>query len=160
MEEKKSKMSLGDLANLLHSSIFSLEKAVQEKMGREHIIITSHAAKYIASIEKTRGSKLFTGVDLDKAIKNFVNLTSGSDFYDRVDVKKINDEEYSVKIEGCALAKTGVHAALNPERDVCPMALAVAAIFKHIEPDRDVIAEPSKFSEQGTLTQIHFIKIV
>lgn len=102
---KKGKMSLGDLANLLHSSVFSLEKAIQEKMGREHIIITSHAAKYIASIEKESGSKLFTGVGLDKAIKNFVNLTSGSDFYDNVEVEKVNDEEFLVKIEGAPLLR-------------------------------------------------------
>ncbi len=64
-----------------------------------------------------------------------------------------------VRVEGCALAKTGVHASLNPERDVCPMALAVGAVFKYVEPDYDVIAMPSHFEEKGTITTIHFIKI-
>jgi hypothetical protein len=158
--KKQSKLSLGDLANLLHSSVFSLEKSIQETMNGEHIIVTSHATRYIGAIEEKRGTKLFSNGGLEKAIENFVEYTTESEFFDKLEIKKIDDEKYLVNIEGCALAKTGVHTTLNPEKDICPMALAAGAVFKYIEPDRDVVVKPSHFDDEGSLTEIQFIKIL
>jgi hypothetical protein len=157
--EKQNKLSMGDLANLLHSSVFSLEKSIQETMNGGHIIVTSHAARYISAIEEKRGTKLFSNGGLEKVIENFVDYTTESDFFDKLEIKKIDDEKYEVNIEGCALAKTGVHTTLNPENDVCPIALAAGAVFKYIEPERDVILNPSHFDDEGSKTEIHFIKI-
>ncbi len=92
VEREETKMSLGDFANLLHSSILALEKSIQEKMGKEHIILTSHAAKYIAAIEKAKGSRMFSGGSLDEAIKNLIDFASGSDYLDKLEVKKLKDE--------------------------------------------------------------------
>jgi hypothetical protein len=39
------------------------------------------------------------------------------------------------------------------------MALAAGAVFKYIEPKRDVILNPTHFEDEGSLTEIHFIKI-
>ena len=153
-------MSLLDLANLLHLTVFSLEKAIQEVMGKDHIVLTSHAAKYIAAIEKERKSPLYSGVTLDEAIKNFVDHTSGSDFYEHIGIKKISDERYQAVIEGCTFAKLGVHDTLDPQKDICPLVLSVAAIFKYVEPDRDVVVEPSRFKKEGCTTEIDFIKII
>jgi hypothetical protein len=158
--EKQKKISMADLANLLHSSVFSLEKSIQETMNGLHIIVTSHAAKYIGAIEEKKGSKLYSNVDLDKAIENFVDHTSDSEFFDELEIKKIDAEQYLVKIEGCALAKTGVHTTLKPENDVCPMALAAGAVLKYVEPDRDVVVKPSNFDDEGSLTEIQFNKII
>ena len=160
MEPGKAKIDMGGLACLLHSSVFSLEKSIQEIMGRDHIVLTSHAAKYIAAIDEKKGSRLFFGKSLDEAIKNFVDLTSGSEFFDSLDIKKTNGEEYHIDIKGCALAKTGVHNVLNPELDICPMALAAGAVFKYIEPDSDVILKPSSFEDEGSSTEIAVVKII
>jgi len=159
-EKETSKMSLGDLANLLHSSLFSLEKSIQEWMGEEHIIITSHASKYISAIEREKGSRIFSGSTLEEALKNFQDFTSQSEFFEEVDIRREGEEEYLIQIKGCALAKTGVHSALNPEKDICPMALAAGAVFKHSMPDSDVILKPSVFEEDGSRTELLFIRLL
>jgi hypothetical protein len=40
------------------------------------------------------------------------------------------------------------------------MALAAGAVFKFIEPNRDVFVKPTHFDDEGSLTEIHFIKII
>jgi hypothetical protein len=65
-------------------------------MNGQHIIITSHATRYIGAIEEKKGSKLFSNGGLESAIENFVDYTSESDFFDKLEIKKIDDEKYFV----------------------------------------------------------------
>ena len=146
-----------DLANLLHSTIFSLERAIQETSGKTSMIVTSHACKFLDKIEEKKDSKIFTSGNLEEAINNFIKFTSGSDFFEQAEFKKIGEEKYLFKIQGCALAKSGVHDTLNPEKDICPMALVAGALVKYYNPISDVVVEPSVFTSFGVENQIHCI---
>jgi hypothetical protein len=157
--KKQKKMDMADVANLFHSTLFSLERAIQEVNGNTSMIVTSHACKFLDKIEEKKDSKMFTGGNLEEAIDNFIEFTSGSNFFEHVDFKKINDEEYLFEIQGCALAKSGVHDTLNPEKDICPIALVAGAILKYYTPYSDVVVEPSKFTSTGIENRIHCIKL-
>ncbi|MCX6664219.1 MAG: hypothetical protein NTZ75_08240 [Euryarchaeota archaeon] len=157
LEKVEQKMNMKDLANLLHSALFSLERAIQETNSRTSMVITSHSCKFLDKIEEKKGSKLFSSKSIEEAIKNFVEFTSGSDFFEHVEFKKIGDEEYLFKIDGCMLAKSGVHDTLDPKNDICPIALVAGAILKHDNPSSDVIVEPSKFTDTGIENIIHFV---
>ncbi len=158
-KEKQKKIGMTDLANLFHSTLFSLERAIQEISGNTSMIVTSHACKFLDKIEEKKDSKIFTQRTLDEAITNFIEFTSGSDFFEHVEFKKINDEEYFFEIKGCALAKGGVHDTLNPEKDICPIALVAGALLKYYNPNADVIVEPSKFTSLDIENRIHCIKL-
>ena len=160
MELKKveQKMNMSDLANLLHSALFSLERAIQETSGTTSMITTFHSCKFLDKIEQKKGSKLFSSENADEAVKNFVEFTSGSDFFEHVDFTKINDEDYLFKINGCMLAKNGVHNILNPNKDICPMALIAGGILKHTTPNSEVMVEPSTFTDTGIENIICFLK--
>jgi len=156
-EKVEQKMNMSDLANLLHSTLFSLERAIQETSCHNSMVITSHACKFLDKIEEKKGSKLFSSKNLEEAIKKFVEFTSGSDFFEHVEFKKIGDEEYLFKIDGCTLTKSDVHDTLDPKNDICPIALVAGAILKHNNPSSDVIVEPSTFTDTGIENIIHFV---
>jgi hypothetical protein len=158
-KEKQKKIGMADLANLLHSTLFSLERAIQEISGNTSMIVTSHACKFLDKIEEKKGSKIFTQGNLNEALDSFIEFTSGSDFFEHVEFKKINNEEYLFEIKGCALAKSGVHDTLNPEKDICPIALVAGALLKYYNPNADVIVEPSKFTRTDIENRIHCIKL-
>jgi hypothetical protein len=157
--KKQKKIGMGDLANLFHSTLFSLERAIQETSGNASMIVTSHACKFLDKIEEKKGSKIFTSGNLEEAINNFIEFTSGSDFFEHVEFKKIDDEEYLFVIKGCALAKGGVHDTLNPEKDICPIALVAGALLKYYNPNSDVVVEPSKFTSTDIENIIHCITL-
>jgi hypothetical protein len=158
-KEKQKKMEMVDLANLLHSTVFSLERAIQETSARTSMIVTSHACKFLDKIEEKKDSKIFTSGNLEEAVNNFIRFTSGSDFFEQVEFKKIGEEGYLFKIQGCTLAKSGVHDTLCPENDICPMALVAGAILKYYNPNSDVVVEPSKFTNLDVENQIYCIKL-
>jgi hypothetical protein len=157
--KKQKKMDMADVANLFHSTLFSLERAIQDTHGSTSMIVTSHACKFLDKIEEKKGSKIFTGGNLEEAVCNFIEFTSGSDFFEHVEFKKINEEEYLFEIKGCALAKSGVHTTLCPEKDICPIALVAGAILKYYNQNSDVIVEPSKFTSTDIENRIHCITL-
>jgi hypothetical protein len=99
---------------------------------------------------------MFTSENLEDAIKNFIELTSGSDFFEHVNLIKINEfGDYLFELKGCSFAKSGVHDTLNPDKDICPIALIAGAILKYHIPNSDIIVEPSKFTSLDVENRIY-----
>jgi hypothetical protein len=56
-EKKQKKMDMHDIANLFHSTLFSLERAIQEMNGDSSMLVTSHACKFLDKIEEKKHRK-------------------------------------------------------------------------------------------------------
>ena len=152
-------MRIEQPACLFHAVIFSLQQAIQETRAEESIIISSHAAKFLKEYQQCLGHDIFAGKSLGDDCARLTEWISRQGAFAEAEFVRAGDDEHEFIMEGCSMAKAGVHKGMRPVNNVCPMAMVAAALFKSHHPDADIIIEPSQFSASGSRSRIHCIEL-
>ena len=152
-----NKVDLPELASMLHSTFFGLENAHNKLTGNSHKAVVPEIAKMLPLIFEAKGElKLDESRSLDEELQILEDHFNNEEFFDKVTIEKLYDNKYVFQIEGCFLAKTGVHDVLKPDKNTCMFAYILASTLS-LKTEKNMRIESSEFTKYDSKTVIELV---
>lgn len=146
-----SKMTFGDMAVLFHSSFFAFEQSHGKITGSSSRAILQQIVRVMPKILEKEGQPVINeSLTLEENMAHFRDYLSNKELIGNVNFEKEGDI-FKLEIDGCAVAKSGVHEILDPRKSTCPYAIAAAAMIFYLT-GKNLTIEDSEFTEDGTKT--------
>ena len=151
------KIDYPEIASMLHSTFFGLENAHNKLTGSSHKAVVPEIAKMLPLILDAKGELKFDeSKSLEEELQMLEDHFNNAEFFDKVTIEKINDSKYAFTIEGCFLAKSGVHDILKPNKNTCMFAYIVASALS-IRTGKSLRVSSSEFPQYDSRTVIELV---
>ncbi len=151
------KIEHAEITSMLHSCFFGLENAHNKLTGSGHKAVIPEVAKMLPHILDIKGDlKLDKDKSLDENLQYLQEFFNNDEFFDKVVIGKIDDNKYFFQLDGCFLAKSGVHGILQPEKNTCMFVHIIASVI-YLKTGKPLRVSNSEFSELGTRTTIEIV---
>ncbi|TFH43640.1 MAG: hypothetical protein E4G94_04575 [ANME-2 cluster archaeon] len=151
------KIELPEIASMLHSCFFGMENAHSKLIGSGHRAIVPEIAKMLPGILEAKGELKFDeNSTIDDDLQRLQEYFNNDQYFNKVLIEKIDDNKYLFQIDGCFLAKTGVHKVLKPEHNTCLFAFIMGAVI-HNKTGKSIRLFSSEFFDEGTRTIIEIV---
>lgn len=151
------KIDYPELASMLHSTFFGLENAHNKLTGNSHKAVVPEIAKMLPLILDAKGELRFDdNRSLDDELQMLEDHFNNDEFFDKVMIEKLDDDKYVFHIEGCFLAKSGVHDVLKPDKNTCMFAYIVASSLT-LKSGKNLRVSSSEFTKYDSKTVIELV---
>ena len=151
------KVDLPELASMLHSTFFGLENAHNKLTGSGHKAVVPEIAKMLPLILDAKGELKFDeSRSLDDELQMLEDHFNNDEFFDKVTIEKLDHDKYAFEIDGCFLAKSGVHDVLKPDNNTCMFAYIVASALS-LKTEKNVRIASSEFAKHDSRTVIELV---
>lgn len=151
------KIEHAEITSMLHSCYFGLENAHNKLTGSGHRAVIPEVAKMLPHILAVKGEVKFDeNMSLDGNMQQLQDYFNNEEFFDMVKMQKLNDNKFLFQIDGCFLAKSGVHEILKPDKNSCMFAHILASLI-HIKTGKTMRINSSEFTESGSKTIIETV---
>ncbi|MEM2924100.1 MAG: DUF5788 family protein [Methanocellales archaeon] len=138
-----------EIAVLLHSAFFGIVwshyNMVEDLEGRIYI----GSITQLPPILHREGFKVDRSKKLEDSLREFAEHLQNKEFFDFVEFRRLDENRFVFEIDGCALAKNGIHEMLT--RDVCPFALIAASMLYELA-EKPLYIAASEFTVLGSRT--------
>lgn len=148
------KIALGEAAVLLHSILFAYQKSVRDILRTGDAIFVDPVLDTVNKLHRKMGVTLSEGRNVDEVMENYAKRLMMLGLVKKSTIKKQSEEEYTLKIEGCALNHDGkVHELLKPKDVTCPWAITAQAIYSK-STGKNIAVTDSTFKKDLSVTEI------
>ncbi|MDF1534002.1 MAG: hypothetical protein P1P69_05810 [Methanosarcinaceae archaeon] len=152
-----NKIDYSEIASMLHSTFFGLENAHNKLTGSSHRAVVPEIAKILPLILDAKGELAFDeSKSLEKELQMLEDHFNNDEFFDKVTIEKLDDSKYAFNINGCFLAKSGVHDVLKPDHNTCMFAYIVASALS-IRLGKNLRISSSEFTQYDSTTIIELV---
>jgi hypothetical protein len=128
--KKHKKIALEEAVVLLHSILFAYQKSVRDILRTGDAIFVDPVIDTINKLHRKIGVSLSEGRNVDEVMENYAKRLMMRGLVKKSVIEKQSEEEYMLKIEGCALNRDGkVHELLKPKDVTCPWGIIAQAIY-------------------------------
>ncbi|MBU4216634.1 hypothetical protein L6270_00595 [Candidatus Parcubacteria bacterium] len=116
--------------------------------------VCQNSCNIINEIEKKLKNSTENFLNISNNLENFNKLISKSTLFKKIYFDQLSDNKYLITVKGCELAQNCIHPRLNPEKEICPIALLAGSFLKYNKSDLQLYIEASKFTSQDSETTI------
>jgi len=139
---------LRELAAMLHAVLYAFQDALGDADKRVCFYVSQKLPAILGKF----------GFDIDKddyrkSVDSIIELLNKTGYVNEVSFYEIDERTFRVSIGKCALAETGAHELLRPNRAYCPYAIIIASVIQ-AGIDDSIVVSPSEFSDDGSTTLI------
>lgn len=148
------KISLVEVSGMLHGVLFGLEKVLLTRFNVNSRIfipyIIDELEDMLRNLDIVDPEK-----SLDENIEEIKKYFTNDEVIEGIDIQKLDDNTYCLKIPECKFATSGVHELLEMEQGSCPWSIIIATIITTaLKNERTVDVGESTYSEKGSETTL------
>ncbi len=139
---------LNEVVAMLHAVLYAFQNA----LGNADKRVCFYVAQKLPDILGKFGFDMLED-DYRKNVESIINILSKTGYIGEIKFQEEDEKTFAIGIVRCALAETGVHEILKPNRAYCSYAIIIASVLQS-GIDETVVLSPSEFTENGSHTLI------
>jgi hypothetical protein len=148
--KKRAKVSL--LPAILHTTLFSYQKAMKECLGAGATVMIPHILELLGGVPDEAVKEFMNSKSMEEGLEKLSKILKDARVAEKVSIERMDDEQYLLKIEDYVFADS-VHKLLKPKDVTCPFAIVMMALFEKVHSKKVKINE-SLYTDTGTETVI------